>query len=258
MLMFLVIYKFIYVIEENRTTRWLQYCLNDYQQCPPCFPSMQSISNALDTCCNTIFDDIELHTTIDNTINALFGSRNLQYGQMNGEQVVVKYPPNMDKLDHLKTELCATIRNDHERFASAKGNCDLFELRKYGEVMNDALETVLTSNKRYDGLQLCPTGAARNFARTFKSPSLTVAAFWILSYISPDIILFDALSNAVNNTLSNFVPKLHRSCGFTAIVANKGVNLYNFYDRSFRDRLHLAKQMLEAAFAFTYGYDGLR
>lgn len=259
MLMLLLISKFIYLVDENMTSRWHEYCMSDYEQCPQCFSSIPfdggSSGDALQTHCRNIFDDIELYTTIDSSVNALFGSRNLQYGQIDGNRVVLKHPSNMEKLSHLKDELCATMSIGN----GLRSDCDLWQLQESGEQLDDALATVFMNTKRYDGLQLCPgASAASNYERAFKPAHMTVSAFWILSYVSPDIILFETLSNAVNSSLSPMVPKLHRNCGFTAVVANRGKSLYSFYGRSFYDRVYLAKQLLEAAFAFSYGHEGLR
>lgn len=246
-ILLLAAYKLYQLIYENNSSQWQQQCTSDYDRCPQCFAQP---NDAVDTCCSTIFNGIEFYATIDSTINAMFGSRKLQYGHIVNEPVILKYPSNMDKLHQLEMELCNMASNDHDTVA-----CTLSEMNRMNVAISKDLEQIFMNSKRYDGLQLCPNSPAKHFIETFNVANLEPAHFWILSNVSPETILFDALSRA---KVGAAVPKVHRTCGFTTVMDNKGSSLYNFFDRSFRDRVYMAKQMLEYAIEFSHGYKGNR
>lgn len=253
MILFYFIYIFVCKIEQNEKNRWYEYCLTDIENYHQYFPFLST-----ETCCYAFLENIELHSSIDHSINAIFGNRNLQYGQINEyEKIVMKYPSNMNKFNQLISELCTIIENNQ----SLSNSCDVFlKSEENIKAIEIELENIFLFGKRYDGLHLCPIRSSKHYMRAFNlyTSNSNTLEFWILSYLNPELILLNTLSNARNHSIQKFVPTLYKWSGFTTIAAYKGTSLYNFYDRPFSDRLYLAKQMLDAALAFSYGFEGLR
>lgn len=227
----LVVIKYSQFIDENSKRQWIDYCLSDSKFCANCFGTSEQ--------CYTFLDDIELVNDFESAINSMFGSRSIQRGRCisTGQPIVLKHVTNLEKLNLLKRDIC-----------DDKVNC---EVMMYAE----RIEQFVRSSKRIDGIQKCRNGVTANFVSTvnqFHSPAI----FWLQLYVNPELVLLKALNN--DRSFDHIVPRLYDSNGFVLIESFDGTSLYDFYTHGFRDRLRLAKNLLQAAHQFSIGTNGLR
>lgn len=151
----------------------------------------------------------------------MFGSKQVQYGILGNQKVVIKYLP--DKAYILKTDLSVKSLKNH-----------------------------FTNKERVDGSVLCPTG--ENYERFYNLSGVkNETEFWVMMNVNVQPILLQ-----IFNKTKLPVPKLYRSCGFSIVQSYEGTTLDHFYNHSFKIRLKLAKELITAAIQFTEGFDGFR
>lgn len=230
----LVVIKYSEFIDGNSKRQWIEYCLSDSKFFAKCFGASEQ--------CYTLLDDIELIDDFESAINSLFGSRTIQTGRSisTGRTIVLKRVANLDKFNVLRRHMCDN-----------KTNCEITTSIEDVE----RIEQFVRSSERIDGIQKCKNGLTTNFMRTlnrFKWPAI----FWTQLFVNPEMVLLKALN--YDHNFDHIVPKLYGSNGFVLIESFAGTSLYEFYSHKFRDRLQLAKNLLNAAHQFSIGTNGLR
>lgn len=254
-LLLLVIFKYHPLIEFNEFTDWIGYCDKDFEFCPICFPDLNRKSN------DDFFNKIHSFTGgLAAEINTLFGSRTTQSADWiaNGKHVraVLKYLSNFDNLSRVKYAVCRTA----EEFTS-ETDCDVIwkeftTNRDTFSTFVELLKNLFLTNQWNDGIKLCPADAAVDrIHQTFNRFS-NEATFWIQFLINPELIAIQSLKNSIS--LGRFVPRIFDWRGFIIVEQYAGKSLYEFYNHPFNTRILLAKQLLEAAIAFSHGLNGFR
>lgn len=226
--------KYGQFIDGNPKQQWIDYCLSDSKFCANCFGASDQ--------CYTFLDDIELVDDVVSAINSMFGGRTIQVGRLisTGEPIVLKHVTNSDKLNLLIRHVCG----NQEHCKITANNEDA-----------QRIEYFVRNSERIDGIQKCKNGVTTNFVQTldlFTAP----AVFWTQFFVNPELVLLKALNN--DRRFDHIVPTLYDSNGFVLIESFGGTSLYEFYSHTFRDRLHLAKNLLQAAREFSIGTNGLR
>lgn len=253
----LFILKYYGLIDVNQMAQWTEFSRQDFEFCPKCFEDQH---------CERRFQNVELHSRriAENMIN-IFGSRTLQMARWKSNNsslpVVLKYLSNADVQNRVKEASCRAAKELFGFFANLKCDSVWKIVTKSDEkieyfLIDRILKRVFVSNQWTDGCTLCPnTAEVEDFKRSFNSFS-NDAIFWIQVLVNPELVAMRTFQNT--KTLRRFVPKVVDWCGFAIIEEYKGNSLYDYYDRPLKARIHFARQLLEAAIAFSYGVDGFR
>lgn len=234
---------------------WVQYCHRDYQFCPKCFERNASQGNWLKNLKSI---------TKEFNINSIFGTRKVQralwsYGdEGQSENVVMKYFSNDDILDDFMYKFCKHASMYLEKDATNDSNCaSMWKSASQSNELSEVLRRIYNKKKSYLNTRLCPDHS-EHFLRIFNQFTNN-ATFWIQLWINPELVILKAIQSSDNLALKNAVPRLVDWCGFAFVVEDTGrTTLLDFYENSFRERIYLAKQLLEIAIAFSYGIDGFR
>lgn len=253
----LFILKYYGLVDVNEMAQWIEFSRQDFEFCPKCFEQQH---------CDHRFQNVELPSSglAANMVN-IFGSRTLQMAQWKWNNsslpVVLKYLSNGDVQNRVKEASCRAAKELFGFFGDMK--CDSVwkivtkSKDKNGYFLIDrVLNRVFVSNQWTDGLSLCPnTTKMEDFKRSFNSFS-NDATFWIQILVNPELVAMQTFQKI--RTLRRFVPNVVDWCGFTIIEEYKGESLYNYYNRPLRTRIYFARQLMDAAIAFSYGVDGFR
>lgn len=255
----LIIFKYVIIFERNAKLRWINYCRESYEFCPICF----------DRCCEDLLENAQLDAAdLETTINSMFGSRNLERAIWNTQEkspqkVVLKYLSNDDNFHRIKGALCNYLTKNSTDLI----DCDaLWQQFMKNKRENDSLlpylKRIYETSKWTDGLVLCPSTSIDNFISTFnRLTDNATLLFWIQLFVNPELVVLKAIKNMSTNHQNNlhqFIPSVIDWCGFVIVEEYSGISLYEFYKHSFRDRLYIAQQILEAAVAFSYGINNFR
>lgn len=253
----LFILKYYGLIDVNEMIQWIEFSRQDFEFCPKCFEGQH---------CDRQFQNVELlpRGIAENMVN-IFGSRTLQMAQWKSKNlslpVVLKYLSNGDIQNRVKGASCRVAKELFGFFGDLK--CDsVWEIvtrldEEIGHfLINRVLNQVFVSNQWTDGIALCPNSVeAEDFKRSFNSfPN--DATFWIQVLINPELVAMRTFQKT--KTLRQFVPRIIDWCGFTIIEEYKGKSLYDYYNRPLKTRIYFARQLIEAAVAFSRGVDGFR
>lgn len=230
----LVVFKYLPLIQKDDLQRWMEFCYDDYKNCPNCFDENNKY------CCDTFLSNVRIENTFETEVSNIFGTRKIQYGIYDQLNIVLKYLISDGDLDALKNKYC-NGKSDCENHWKNKTNEEIFKTE---------LLHVFKTKESFAGFQICPTNSVTRFMEVFSKQS---AYEWLLLNINVEPLIANTLRDR------NFsVPKLHSSCGFITLQSNNGLPLYNLYDKSFAVRLLIAKNLLYAALQFSYGVEGFR
>lgn len=255
----LIVGRYLHWIVDDDEWRWMHYCEVDYEFCEECFRGNNDRSTYpfyTTNCCALLLENVELSTNIESTINIMFGNRVLQFGTIHDDMpIVLKYLANTERFNEIKSLVCDFVKNE-----SSNEHCDILwqNVKKNSHLLQLALRHVYETSARVDGIKQCPRRASTNFINTFNRFE-TETLFWIHLLLNPELVLLKTLhSRWAGGRFAHTVPTLYEWCGFVLTESNAGIPLYEYYANSFRDRIFLAKQLLEAAIEFTHGVNGLR
>lgn len=236
MLHTLVILKYLPVIQKDELQKWIEFCHNDYINCPKCFDESSKL------CCDTFLDNVRIENTFEMEVNSIFGHRKIQYATYDQLKVVLKYLISDENLNNLKSRSC-----------NGKIDCENIWMDKANEeILKTELRRVFKSKSTESaaGFQICPTKSVTRFMEIFSKQNLHA---WFLLNINVEPLIVDTLRSR------NFsVPKLLHSCGFVTLQSNNGLPLYKYYDKSFDVRLLIARNLLHSAMQFSSGVEGFR
>lgn len=231
----LLIVRLIIMTQMDDRERWIDNCLSDVGNCEICFDQ-----DELDHCLKYI-DDIELTPCLGGSVNDIFGYRQTQFGSTKGNSVILKHIADEEKVDAMINELCGSRI------------CSVNDIELYAKIKKTIIET-----ERVDGIQRCANVSSNNFERIFNTfPTKTI--FWTQVYLNSELVMLRAIANLdVNEKIKKYATKIIDSAGFVLVETNAGKSLNQFYDEPFEIRLVIAKNLLHAAEAFSYGFGGMR
>lgn len=263
----LIIFKYYSLIDPDVMHRWHQYCNLDFEFCPRCFDQHIGISSVDEqiNCCDFWHKNIESLTgSLATNINSMFGGRTVELATWKSKKsnvpVVLKYTCNADNLNHVKKALCQRVQHKYLKTYEPV-QCDIvWKLftndSNKKSFLAEELKHLFTTNQWADGITLCPIGSSiTEFTQTFNHFT-NEATFWMHVLVNPELIVLQAFQQS--KQLQRFVPKVLSWCGFIIAEEYAGKSLYEFYDYSMKIRIFLAKQLLEAAIAFSHGINGFR
>lgn len=254
----LFILKYYGLIDVNEMAQWIEFSRQDLEFCPKCFEQQH---------CDRRFPNVELRSSgLAENMVSIFGSRTLQWGQWKWNNnsslpVILKYLSNGDVQMRVKEASCRAAKELFGFFDLLKCDSVWKIVTKSDEengnfLIDRILNRVFVSNQWTDGIALCPnTTKMAAFKRSFNSFS-NDATFWIQILVNPELVAMQTFQKT--KTLRRFVPKVLDWCGFTIIEEYKGKSLYDYYNRPLKTRIYFARQLMDAAIAFSYGVDGFR
>lgn len=152
-------------------------------------------------------------------------------------------------------------RNNHMRTISETGDKVIAKYfandKDYLKWMIDCkeLQKIFLNQERLDGVQFHPPHRINEFvdALHLHHRTLPKETIWLYLLVNSQPILMPILYAA------NFpVPKTYAVCGFTVYQEYAGIALYKLYGKDFKTKLKIAKQLIEAALKFSYGFENYR
>lgn len=232
----LIVFNVLILIKKSEHEKWIKYCLNDIVDCKICFEQ-----NEIDRCL-TFMDNIDFIDGIDSSVNELFGNRHIKYGSTNNLPIVLKHISDKDKLNQMLANVCP------------KNICPQNDT----SLLQQVKKTVILA-ARADGIQRCLNSNTERFKQIFNTFTSEII-FWTHFYVNPELVLLKAIQNLneSDNNIGSYAPKFIDSSGFVLIETDAGAPLNEFYDKPFEKRLVIAKNLLLAAEAFSYGMNGMR
>lgn len=261
-LLLLFTFELISFIDFRVNQYWLERCVNDYHICPACFDNV--CNDAIYRNHVASFDFGTLN--IDAFLLATLDRRNVQpaFWRINADQsksVIFKHKLSGDKENAIHNGLCEYfVKNMDESVM----NCDKLWRNYTANATNEqnilfltnALKHIFLNGQLDDSISLCTNvNRTQRFTKQFNHFSSELL-FWLHCLVNPEIVLFQAFQQMP--TLNVYIPRLINTCGFVVVDEYAGMELSRFYDRPFGDRIYLARQLLEAAEAFSLGIHGFR
>lgn len=253
----LLTFEVVSIIDFHVNEYWKNRCIDAFDFCPICFQNQSSNENYTNYVANTTFESFSIGSFLAIVFNrpnvqpAIWMTHNKQL-----KPIIYKHKCGSDKRKFIQHEFCSI-------FGSAQMNCNAL-WQNYTQntsfsdaLLTNALKRIFVSGQSMDGISLCAnaTQTAHRFNETFNHFSSELL-FWLYWLVNPEIVLLHTFQNMY--ALNAFVPRVFSTCGFAIVEQYAGTDLDQFYDRTFIDRVYLAKQLLEAALAFSHGINGFR
>ncbi|XP_076749747.1 divergent protein kinase domain 2A isoform X1 [Xylocopa sonorina] len=218
--------------------------LIELHKCPACYGT--SACSYIDTV------DITPHDFYS-TFAYLFGVKNVYFGFLKTEKIVLKKLAQSFELDELDRTLCenktfSSICTLNEKGIHNEDNIDFHKLIE-NEVHLDFAKD--NSNR----LSLCPTIEHLNnllepiYHNNKNIAKKTLAInIWILTLLNPEPLLLQILSAEEGWP----VPKYFGACGRIVVEEYGGLPLIVYYNKPWISRAKIASSLLDAAYKFTY------
>lgn len=257
LILLLLIFEFVSIIDLQVRQYWQNSCIDAFDFCPICFQNQSCDENYQTYVENTTFESFNIGSFLaillnrENVQPAIWMTHNKQQ-----KPIIYKHKFSSVKRKLIQHEFCSI-------FGSKQLNCNaLWQNNTQNPnisavIVTNALKRIFVSGQSMDGISLCAnaTQTAHRFNETFNHFSSELL-FWLYCLVNPEIVLLHTFQTVY--ALNAFIPSVFSTCGFVIVEQNSGTDLYQFYGRPFVDRIYLAKQLLEAAFAFSHGINGFR
>lgn len=256
-ILLLLIFEFVSIIDLHVNQYWQNRCIDAFDFCPICFQNQSSDENYANYVANTSFQSFNIGSFLAIIMNkqnvqpAIWMTHNKQQ-----KPIIYKHKISSDKRKRIQHEFCSIC-------GAQQMNCNAL-WQNYTQnasasdaTLTNALKSIFVSGQSMDGISLCTnaTQTAHRFNETFNHFSSELQ-FWLYCLVNPEIVLLHTFQNV--HALNAFIPRVFSTCGFVIVEQYAGSDLYQSYDRPFIDRIYLAKQLLEAALAFSHGINGFR
>lgn len=250
-LIFLTVFVFDFEYIFNDSSIFIHFCRRDVdffnEICPQCF-----VDDINQKKWNNLFKN-EFDSSL--SLNLLFGYRKVWKVTINtitGHQkkAVLKYFSSDDVVKNFKKLLCRYI------------DCSTSNSFKDVSRLSGILKDMYRLEPHTNSFTICPSYYdSQNFFDTFHHFNGNNLTFWIQLWLNPELVIIKAIQahRSTNEVLKNAVPDVIDWCGFVLLETDNGSeNLIDFYDEPFLKRIHLAKQLIEIAIAFSTGINGFR
>lgn len=228
---------------EHHLAQWVDTCRLHHKWCPICFDEgMTSFS------CLSMANRVYVDNSLLGIVTAfLTKKRGMQYATYQNQSAVIKNTMDQQHVDSMRNIVCQ-LTDDIDV------DCDLiWAVRSERANLTAMLTARFVAVDAPGSVKITPLGAVRKFLIDFGAPYHNSVRAAMQLNSNPEPLLLRTLR------AKGFpVPKILLECGFVMVQAYEGLPLYRFYRSKFSERLFLAKQMLDAAFLFTEGWNGFR
>lgn len=234
------------------TFLWMHYCQSDIEFCSQCF---QPNSNP-----EAFVKHLHILNEFGADFNIIFG-RKIQKATLRtdhkSQNVILKYFSNDDTLMNVKSSVHSHLVSTNDPLLNTT-NCDNgWHCGQMSKELSVILNHVYRMRTNFTGFMVCPA-INDAFLHSFNHFGNN-ATFWMQLMVNPELIVLKAIKHSDNVLLKNSVPNVIDWCGFVVLEEDTGDStLLDFYDHPLRQRIFLAKQLLQIAMAFSYGLNGFR
>ncbi|CAK9801676.1 Divergent protein kinase domain 2A [Anthophora plagiata] len=243
-LLFLVTILFALKWSTIITLRPNMYHFIELDKCPACFGT---------SACNYIY---EVDITLDNFYSAFsyfFGVKNVFFGVLNKNKVVLKKLAQSFELNEFDQMLCENKNLSHICTRNTKATSSKFNIN-FLELIEKEINLDF-SKDNFSRLRLCPNVQHLNnlLQHVYHNnkdidPEILNLNIWVLTALNPEPLLLQILSADKDWPL----PKYLGACGRIIIEEYVGLPLANYYNEPWLSRAKISTSLLDAAYMFTY------
>lgn len=218
--------------------------LTELEKCPACFGM---------SACN-IIDEVDItFRDVHSTFSYFFGVKNVFFGTLNNNKVILKKLAHTSELNEFDRLLCENSSLSYICAMNAQKEGKKIDANFY-ELVEQQISLPF-SQDHFSHLRLCPN--VRHLKNLLQhiymnnknvDPKMLDIYIWVLTVLNPEPLLLQILSAEKNWP----VPKYFGACGRIVIEEYVGLPLTAYYNEPWLNRAKIASSLLNAAHMFTY------